>query len=206
VPGLDVHEVLRVTEPRSLLTVLGKDALMVVVGARGLGAAREGLLGSVGRSLTRHPPCPVVVHRTPADETLPEVLVGFDGSARSTPVLELAFRLADQRELALRLLHCSRQTPTVTPGAWASARPVAPDAEKRAVAERVAALIEKYPDVRAVADIEWGDPEALLVAASGQRAMVVLGAHHPGHAGPLPASVTTTVLERARCPVAVVPL
>ena len=207
VPGLDVHEVLRVTEPRTLLAALAGDALMVVVGSRGFGVARNMLLGSVGRSLTRQPACPVVVHRPrPFDAASSELLVGVDGSARSVPVLEFAFELADHRGLAVRLLDCVWQTPGVAQGMWTAPDAVTAAAERREVAERVATLTEKFPQVPVVTEVVRGDPQAVLDATSEHQAMVVVGAHHRGLSGLRPLSVTAGVLAHARCPVAVVPV
>ena len=62
-PELEVHEILRVADPRDVLLDLSREAAMVVVGSRGRGPMRTLLLGSVGVAVTRHAECPVVVLR-----------------------------------------------------------------------------------------------------------------------------------------------
>ena len=48
-------------DPRDVLTEAGMTAALLVVGARGAGALRRLLLGSVSSALVHHAPCPVVV-------------------------------------------------------------------------------------------------------------------------------------------------
>lgn len=199
--GLEVHEVLRVAEPATLLAELGADALMVVVGSRGLGRARSAILGSVGRALTRHPSSPVVVHRSRRHESSSsEVLVGLDDSPGYSPVLKFAFELAAQRDLSLRLLH---YLPSAAPEMWADS--AGAPALQRGLAERVAELTGTYPQVQVVTELvptmHKAQPE---IAAAGQ-AMLVVGDLDPGLSGQSPFFVTRRVLEQAECPVAVVP-
>jgi nucleotide-binding universal stress UspA family protein len=47
----------------SALIAEANGAGLVVVGSRGRGGLRDILLGSVGRALIAHSPCPVVVYR-----------------------------------------------------------------------------------------------------------------------------------------------
>ena len=61
--GAEVHECVRIGDPRDVLIDLGTEAAEVVIGSRGRGPVRSLLLGSVGVSLSRHATCPVVVHR-----------------------------------------------------------------------------------------------------------------------------------------------
>ena len=53
---------------------------LVVMGARGLGAVKGFLLGSVSLGVARHAPCPVLVCKGPA-RAIREVVVAQDGSA-----------------------------------------------------------------------------------------------------------------------------
>ena len=62
-PDLAVHMALWMTDPRVALLDLGEGAATVVVGSHGRGPVSSMLLGSVGLSVTRHAPCPVVVVR-----------------------------------------------------------------------------------------------------------------------------------------------
>jgi nucleotide-binding universal stress UspA family protein len=56
-----VSKVISPSSAASLLLECGKGADLVVVGSRGLGAARAALLGSVSHQVTLHATCPVVV-------------------------------------------------------------------------------------------------------------------------------------------------
>lgn len=85
------------------------DAVMIVVGSRGLGAYRRSLLGSVSTAVTRHAKCPVAVIRdvsgTDAVSAAKPVLVGVDGTRNSEPAIELAFDEASRRRVGLIALH-----------------------------------------------------------------------------------------------------
>ena len=105
-PDLEVHEVLRVVDPRELLLSLSAQAALVVLGSRGRGPVRSLLLGSVGVALSRHAYCPVVIHRPCHQGKVRHgVLVGVDGTADSQAALEFAFRQASLRALPLTVLH-----------------------------------------------------------------------------------------------------
>ena len=80
---------------------LSKEANMIVVGCRGLGAIGRRLLGSVSSGLLHHAHCPVaVIHDedplmpTPA---VASVVVGMDGSPASEAATALAFDEASRR-------------------------------------------------------------------------------------------------------------
>ena len=199
---------LRVTEPRTLLTTLAVDASMVVVGSRGLGAVRSVMLGSVGRSLIRRPTCPVVVHRPRrVRKRIPRRCSSVSMAAHGpSPSWSSPSSWRTTGTSALKLLHCFWQAPGPAPGMWSAPDAATAAAERREVAERVATLTEKFPQVPVVTEVVRGDPQALLDATSEHQAMVVVGAHHHGLAGLLPLSVTTSVVDHARCPVAVVPV
>jgi nucleotide-binding universal stress UspA family protein len=65
--GADVHMTMVVEEGGAAHTLLdrGKDAAMIVVGARGHGGFLSLLVGSVADQVVHHAPCPVVVVRHP---------------------------------------------------------------------------------------------------------------------------------------------
>ncbi len=62
-PEIVVRSILSEAEAGPALVKLSAGADLLVVGARGLGALRELLLGSVGAYCARHAPCPVVIVR-----------------------------------------------------------------------------------------------------------------------------------------------
>jgi nucleotide-binding universal stress UspA family protein len=63
-PGVEVRPVELEGSPASVLIEAAEGAELVVVGSRGVGGFRGLLLGSVGRHVAEHAPCPVVIHRT----------------------------------------------------------------------------------------------------------------------------------------------
>lgn len=186
-PGLAVHEALWPSDPQVTLLDLAQGAALLVIGSRGRGPMRSVLLGSLGLALARRSTCPLVVVR-PGHRGLVRngVLVGADTNRRSRPVLEFAYLQASSSGLPLTILHSG----------------AGPEAEL-GVAEAVAGLAEKFPDVRAETRFVAEDPAGALARESHRMDLVVIGAHH-GHG--LRPSVTSAVLEHAACPVAVVPV
>jgi nucleotide-binding universal stress UspA family protein len=206
-PQLVVHEVFSFEDPREQLLELSRHAVLVVVGSRGRGMVRSLLLGSVGVALVRHSSCPVVIHRPGNPGTVRNgIVVGADGSEESQSVLEFAYRQAAVRDLPLTVLHC-----------YASARvamgyivddPAADlESEKLLLAESMAGLAEKHPDVRARTQLAGSLPQDELVRMGERMNLVVVGAHQSGAVKRmLFGSVSIAVTEHATCPVAVVPL
>lgn len=191
-PGLEVHEVLEVADPRSVLVDVSRDASLLVLGSRGRGPVRSLLLGSVGLAVMRHAHCPVVIHRSgKAGLVRHGVLVGIDGGDHSRAVLEFGFAQASRRELPLTVVHTDEVVGYT-----------APDEQQQQllVSEAAAGLREKYPDVRVTVEVAVGAPEAHLLRLGARMDLVVVGAHVGGIG-----SVAASVVEHATSPVAVVP-
>lgn len=206
-PTVTVTTVLRVDDPRHTLIEASHTAHMVVLGSRGRGPVRSLLLGSVSVAVSKHAACPVVVLRPrPPKSGGGGVLVGVDGTPSSRPVLEFAFRQASLRGQKLTAMHCFWDVLSATTGA----RPV-PDAESGLeeqhliLAEAIAGMREKFPDVETELELARGLVDEVLVGAGLDKDLVVIGGHdHSSLSFLLYGSVSTSVLEHARCPVAVV--
>ncbi|WP_193614237.1 universal stress protein [Nocardioides lijunqiniae] len=194
-PGLPVETVVRRAHPRQALLDLAARASLLVVGSRGHGPLRSVLLGSVSVGLVREAACPVVVVRPHhAGVVRRGVLVGDDGTADSTPVLEAAYRHASSHGLPLTVLHAAVEP---APGGDAPVR----------MAESVAGFGERYPDVPVQLVVAAGAPAPELLAAADRMDLVVVGRHDRSRVGDLLlGSVATTVVEHATCLVAVLPL
>jgi nucleotide-binding universal stress UspA family protein len=208
-PELEVHEVFDLADPRELLLQLSDSAAMVVVGSRGRGKVRTLLLGSVSVALVRHAHCPVVVVR-PGNRGLVRngVVVGVDASELSRPVLEFAYRQASLRALPLTVLHTWRDILAGTTAAYlANLDPIDIENERVALAEAVAGMADKYPDVHVTTDLATGLPEEALVHLGERMDLIVVGAHQKRvFDRAFRGSVSVEVVEHAHCPVAVVPL
>jgi nucleotide-binding universal stress UspA family protein len=192
-PDLEVHRVFDVADPRQVLLQLSEGAAMVVVGSRGRGQLRTLLLGSVSIALVRLAHCPVVVIRPGKVGTVRNgILVGVDASPESRPVLEFAYREAALRDLPLLVLDCVRNVE---------------DEERLALAEVMAGMSEKYPEVGVTTKLAPGPPQEILVQLGSRMDLIVVGAHQDGRiAQTLFGSVSVAVVENAACPVAVVPV
>jgi nucleotide-binding universal stress UspA family protein len=207
-PRLDVHELLRVADPRDVLLDVARDASLLVVGSRGRGPVRSRLLGSVGVAVTRQATCPVVVVRpgNPA-RVRHGVLVGADGTQRSQAALDFAFREASLHRLPVTVLHAFWDLPsTIAAAHVADGEGEDLEAHRLLLAECVSGLQEKYPDVPVRTQLTRGRPDECLVRMAERMNMVVVGSHHGGAASEvLFGSVAASVVEHATCPVAVIP-
>jgi nucleotide-binding universal stress UspA family protein len=207
-PELVVHEVFSFQDPRQQLIELSRHAALVVVGSRGRGKVRSLLLGSVGVALVRHSGCPVVIHR-PGNPGIVRngIVVGADGSEESGIVLEFAYRQAGLRRLPLTVLHCYWGAQAAG-GAYRSTDRVADlESERLLLAESMAGLAEKHPDVTVRTKLVGGLPQEQLVRMGERMNMVVVGAHQRGRVQRMLFGMASiAVTEHATCPVAVVPL
>ncbi|MFI6366147.1 universal stress protein [Nocardia sp. NPDC050630] len=188
------------------LLTRSKQASMLVVGGRGLGAVRRVLLGSVSAAITRHAHCPVtVVHtnsETDAISACKPVLVGVDGTENSVAAIELAFEEASRRRVSLIALH-----------AWSDAsgfvaetgRTNIPESENALFAEGLAGWAERYPDVSVRRVLVCDKPVRSLLEESANAQLVVVGSHgRGGFAGMQLGSTSTALLHSVQCPITVV--
>lgn len=149
-----------------------------------------------------------MVHPTEAG-TGGEVVAGVQGRGQDEQVLAYAFDSARRRNLPLRVLH-----------AWAYPLVTGPGHElplvyeeghiatehERLLSEVLAGWRERFPDVTVTATSVRSDPARELVSRSRAQRLVVVG-RHGEHRGPLGrlGSTSQSVVQHARCTVAVVP-
>jgi len=183
-----------------------KDALMVVVGSRGMGLLGRRLLGSVSTGLIHHAHCPVaIVHADQAKATDPAspVLLGIDGSAASEGATALAFDEASRRGVDLVALHAWSDV-GVFPSLGVDWHKYE-EQGREILGERLAGWHEEYPDVRVRRRVVCDGPARWLVDESGQSQLVVVGSHgRGGFARRLLGSVSSAVAQAAKAPVIVV--
>lgn len=209
-PGLDVSTSIVHAQAASALIAASRHADTVVVGARGVGALTEALAGSTSMQLAAYASCPVVVVReTAGGRTRPRrVVVGVDGSDLSTEATGYAFEQASARGLGLTVLHAWNAN-VYTSGVALSALVEPWDelvAEQQEITgEAIARWADTFPDVDVHTEVTQGRPADVLVDASQDAELVVVGSRgRGGFRGLLLGSVSRSVLHRAHCPVAVV--
>ena len=209
-PTLEVQALFRLEDPRNVLLEMSHDAAMVVLGSRGRGRVATLLLGSVGVALVRHAHCPVVVHRpSHPGKVRNGVLVGADGSEESLAVLEFAYREASLRDLPLTVVHCFWDVNAATSAAYTVREPdLDRQSERLLLAESMAGMAEKFPEVNVRTTMAMGLPQDVLVHVGERMNLLVVGAHQSSKVSRLlfGGSVSVAVVEHANCPVAVVPV
>ncbi|MFF7985314.1 universal stress protein [Streptomyces sp. NPDC007901] len=206
--------------PTALLPQLGADAQLLVLGSRGRGGFASLLLGSNGLAAARDAGCPVVVvprpgrvvHEELPAEPGPRVVVGLDVDSPDDATLAFAFAEAAGRDALLQVI-AAYPWPVQS---WAAAGGMVPPAvdqdevehETRTLAEGfLAPYLKNHPDVRTQILAPPGDAAGLLVSASKDAGLVVVGRHRRRPLAParMMGSVTQAVLLHAAAPVAVVP-
>ncbi|MFC4561116.1 universal stress protein [Nocardiopsis mangrovi] len=212
-PDLPVHAQISSQPAAQALLAAAKDAGLVVVGSRGLGAVGAIFLGSVSVRVSAHAACPTAVvppDGPPSELRDRRVVVGVDGSEPSAVALDVALREAAQRGVGVTVLD-----------AWHSPEPVdllmydtevpspARDRAEGHVVERIdrmvaeartAATADVPVEVRAVVDHA---ARALLDQSAGA-GLVVLGSRgRGGFRGLLLGSVSHAVLHHTSIPVIV---
>ena len=190
------------------------DAGLLVVGSRGRGGFRGLLLGSVSAACIQHAPCPVLVDRgraaTGTDDSGASgaggaVVVGVDGSPESGRALRFAITLARGLGLPVR---------TITTWQWPEAlnrdEPPfdhwSPEQDALATASPALDAAEDLidDDVDVTSDLVEGRPAEVLLDASRDAALLVLGSRGlGGFRGLLVGSVTQGCAQHASCPVVV---
>jgi nucleotide-binding universal stress UspA family protein len=202
-----VHSELVFSAPVPTLVELSKEAQLVVVGCRGRGALRRGLLGSVSAGLLHHARCPVVIVHDEVPQALKShglpVLVGIDGSPVSELATEIAFNEASWRGVDLIALHAwsDAEVSDVASLEW-SAREAAAD---EILAERLAGWQERYPDVHVHRRIVCDKPAHWLIEESQRAQLVVIGSRgRGGFAGLALGSVAAKIAQAAMAPTMIV--
>jgi nucleotide-binding universal stress UspA family protein len=195
------------TPPEALGRLAGPDGI-IVVGARGLGAAGSMLLGSVSHALVSDAPCPVVVVRTEPGPSHARVVVGI-GSEVPTEVVAFAFDEASRRGAELLAAHAWEsgvhfaQTLRRSP---AEVRQEVMEREEEVLRAARAPWELKYPDLAVRPFVSTTDPSTLIRERSLGADLVVLGRGSLTRTfAPEFGSTVHALLHASACPVVVVP-
>ncbi|WSN14312.1 universal stress protein [Micromonospora sp. NBC_01699] len=206
-PGLSVTGEVVTGFATAVLVGESTNAALVVIGDHGLGGLTSLLIGSVAVQVTSHATSPVLVARGRPDPTGP-VVVGIDGSPRSTRAIAFAVDEAALRGTHVVAVHAYRHPVSTQAG---DVLPTVHDKqalredEDRVLAESVAGWRERYPQVEINRQLIPGRAAPALVELSRYAQLVVVGGHGRGALGALLlGSVSQHVLHHAESPVAVV--
>ena len=207
--------------PGAVLPELGSTAELLVLGSRGRGGFASLLLGSNGMAAARDAECPVVVVPKPGREVHdampiepgPRVVVGLQVDGPDEATLSFAFAEAALRGARLQVVAAYSWPAHIWTAAPGVVLPPAVDQdavenETRALADGfLAPHRERHPEVDAEPYVAPGDAAGLLVAASRDAHLVVVGRHRRRLLAParMMGSVAQAVLLHAASPVAVVP-
>lgn len=189
-PELPVRIAALVAEPAEALAARGRDAALVVVGTRALGALASLASRSVAQRVAERSRCPVLVVGTgwPTGHAgAGEVLFAM-GSDEDIEAAGLAFEEAVRRGARLRFVRTAHYRPTT------------PQSPVRATgAERPAGTGELHGGAGPVADSE------LITATAGADVVVVARRRH-GDGGPRHPRTLYALLHHAHCPVLLAPI
>jgi nucleotide-binding universal stress UspA family protein len=196
------------TATRALLGE-ARHAQMLVLGVRGRFGLRDLLTGSVPVHVAAHAPCPVVAIHPAGDQNLgtsaPRVVVGVDGTPSCTAAVTFAFHAARQRGIPLTVVHA--WTPDAPADLESVSGPAAmAEAEgRRALEHALRRGRDEFADIPVVTTLVRADPLRALIAEADGAALLVVGSRGRGHIlGTVLGSVSQSVLDHVRCPIAIV--
>ncbi|MBB2946370.1 nucleotide-binding universal stress UspA family protein [Actinoplanes lutulentus] len=206
-PGVHATTAVVDGNPAPVLLSESRNAVLLVIGDRGLDGFRSLLLGSVALHLTTYAACPVLVIRGREHATGP-IIVGVDGSTGSEAAIGFAIEQAARRKTGLTAVRAwdafdvwgQKDTmPLVSEPGDLEAE------EHRVLSESLAGWAQRYPEVTVQQEIVRGRAATVLIEQSQHAQLLVTGDRgRGGFAGLLLGSVTQTVLHHAHCSVAVV--
>ncbi|MEU3558268.1 universal stress protein [Streptomyces fragilis] len=203
--GLSVTTEVTVEEPEYVLIHESRSAFAVVVGTRGRGAVADALLGSVSLSVATRAHCPVVVARGDRNPDARHTGVVVGVTETPTAALRFAFEEAQLRQVPLTAVRAWR-----CPSHRTADHPLLAGDPERMHAERAAgqlraALADAPPDLELRRRTVEGSAGRMLLAASQEAGLLVIGRRRPKHLGPHLGRVAHQVLHHGQCPVVVVP-
>lgn len=194
-PGPGVEGVMETGLPAAVLRDAARDARLLVVSSRGIGGVLGQLAGSVCLDLAGSSPCPLMVVRrlrSPGQAAAP-VVVGIDGTSRSSAALAGAARLAGVLGTTLQIIHID-QTRGGTREGHGRHGPLHGQELLDHALEETRALA---PDLQ-ISGVLREDHAASkeLLAAAGDAEVLVIGTHNREGG---PGNTVTAILNKARC-------
>jgi nucleotide-binding universal stress UspA family protein len=181
-------------------------AQMIVVGRRGQGGLRRGVLGSASSAVVHTAHCPVaVIHHDAPCLIRPDqapVVVGVDGSRVSELATAIAFEEASHRGVDLIALHAVGDRDSSADPCVSGQTPET--AAEGLLADRLLAWQQRYPGVTVRRLINVSDPAPALLDQAQNAQLLVVGSRGRGAvAGKLLGSVSAAVVQASRTPLIV---
>lgn len=213
-PAVEVHHVLRLTDPRQALLDLSDDAAMLVVGSHSAVEQDDSLISSALGFVKARAGCPVVVprlRRTPGVG----VVVLCDGSPESQSILAYAWGQADRRGIPLTVVHCLPDPPPdpfprdiglmdATARMEASLGPSLLGFERLLLSDLVRDMRSRWPGVDVRLVVEDTAIDQWLQRARRQADLLVVGARHSRRLAEL--VIGSSAPEEVQCVTVVLPL
>ena len=190
----DVEGVMEAGLPAPVLRDAAGDARLLVVSSRGLGGVLGHVAGSVCLALAGSSPCPLMVirrRRGPGQAAAP-VVVGIDGTSRSSAALAGAARLATMIGAPLQIVHIDKASGRTREGHGRHVRH-GQDLLDHFLAEARSLA----PELSVTGVLREGHAASKeLLAAATDAEVLVIGTHNREGG---PGNTVTAVLNKARC-------
>ncbi|QNE73385.1 universal stress protein [Streptomyces finlayi] len=222
-PGVDVSITQRVGAPVDMLVEASREAELLVLGSQALRGLTGFLVGSVGQAVAARAETPVIFVRAgeqSADEHLMDpvgvpsaatafrpVVLGLAADTADDTVITFAFEEARYRDTELVVVQGWNSSPYSVYTMGSGFEPHEEFARQRAgvLTSALATWRKKYPDVDVVEVSRPGSAAGLLIDASRDSSLVVVGRRvrgnlFGGHIG----AIALALLHHSTAPVAVV--
>ncbi|MEY9774905.1 universal stress protein [Arthrobacter sp. MW3 TE3886] len=194
-PGPAVDGLMEAGLAAPVLRDAARDARLLVVGSRGLGAVLGQVAGSVCIDLAGSAPCPVMIIRRPRRRAHP-VVVGVDASPRSPATVAEAVRLAKVLGAPLHLVHVEPLRGGAREEHGRHAMLQGQELLDRAIDEARGL----GPGLEVSGVLREGHGARELLDAADDADVLVLGTHNPAAGA---GNTVSAVLHKARCNVLV---
>ncbi|BCJ57647.1 universal stress protein [Micromonospora endophytica] len=206
-PDLTVRGEVLDGPPALVLEECSAQADLLVLGGRGHGGFAGLLAGSTAVSVTAHAHCPVVVVRrdTAGGARSGHVAVGVDGSEHSLLALGFAVEQAALRRVPLHVVRAWQPSQEQWHLTGEQARDAALADQRAELDEALRRWQESFPDVEVTVETAAAAPAGLLIDASRNAQLMVVGTRgRGGLRGMLLGSVSQQLIQHAHCPLAVI--
>jgi nucleotide-binding universal stress UspA family protein len=183
-----------------------RDGDLVVVGRRPLGAVPRTVLGSTSTALATLSPGPVVIvpDGLGVGTGATHVVAGCDGTARDDGVLDLALDEAEHRGLGVVAVSALDPAPLL--GLSQAQEQEAAGTMTLRLRERVSRRSAEHPDVPVQCLVAVRPAADAIERASATPALLVVGRSAVPRALVPGLSVVRRLIDRLRCPLAIVPV